>query len=156
MLLPLSLSCSSGLWPCTDTSGSRGAGATLPVCSSWAWKTQPSQKHLKVWSLLVIIYNSSHGISAYILKPRNFNLTVYMFQDKSFWLPTGAAQSVTVNLSKLLRSETAEGSRNDANRRSCSDSVTYQLVLHFYCGSKVDRVCKCKGKKFLFWKNTPF
>lgn len=106
--------------------------------------------------ILVIIYNSSHGISAYILKPRNFNLTVYMFQDKSFWLPTGAAQSVTVNLSKLLRTETAEGSRNDANRRSCSDSVTYQLVLHFYCGSKVDRVCKCKGKKFLFWKNTPF
>lgn len=76
-----------------------------------------------------------------------------MFQGKGFfWLPTGAAQSRTVNLSDLLRTETAAGSRNDANRRSCSDSVTYQLVLHFYCGSKVDRVCKCEEKKFLFWK----
>lgn len=56
---------------------------------------------------------------------------------------------MTINLSKLLKTETPEGRRNDANRRSCSDSVIYQLVLHFYCRSKVDRVCKLKKKKVL-------
>jgi len=61
---------------------------------------------------------------------------------------------MTINLSKLLKTETPEGKRNDANRRSCSDSVTYQLVLHFYCRSKVDRVCKLKKKVLVLEKYT--
>lgn len=116
------------------------AGAILLVCHSCAGKHIQARRISGLEPYLLSIIWPVEFL--HIPKPRNFNLTVYIFKDKSSWLHAVAAQQRTINLGKLLETETPEGSRNDANRRSCSDSVTYQLVLHFYCRSEVIRVCK--------------
>lgn len=66
------------------------AGAILLVCHSCAGKTYSSQKDLGFEPYLLSIIWPMEFL--HIPKPRNFNLTVYMFKDKSFWLHAVAAQ----------------------------------------------------------------
>lgn len=79
-----------------------------------------------------------------------------MVQDQGFWLPTGAAPSMGVNLSHLLRAEAPEAAGMMQTEGPVLTQSLTNLCYIFIVGQKSTEYANVKEKKFLFWKKTPF